>query len=97
MHDETWLDYAMSDRENDRLQKSQSYCLIVKLFIFLSISISKESSMIKKACYELVRTAPKGRWNGIERNYRSDEVHRLRSEVQIEYTLAVSILLKFRQ
>jgi isocitrate lyase len=51
--------------------------------------------MMTKAFYELVRTAPKGRWNGIQRNYGPNEVHRLRSGVQIEYTLAVSILVKF--
>jgi isocitrate lyase len=45
--------------------------------------------------YEVVRTAPKGRWNGIQRNYGPTEVYRLRSGVQIEHTLAVSILVKF--
>jgi isocitrate lyase len=47
--------------------------------------------------YEVVRTAPKGRWNGIQRNYGPTEVYRLRSGVQSEYTLAVSILVKFFQ
>jgi isocitrate lyase len=45
---------------------------------------------MNKVFYELVRTAPKGRWNGIQRNYGPDAVRRLRSTVQIEYTLAVS-------
>jgi isocitrate lyase len=53
--------------------------------------------MMNKVFYELVRTSTKGRWNGIQRNYGPDEVHRLRSGVQIEYTLAVSILVKFRE
>lgn len=47
--------------------------------------------MMNKAFYELIRAAPKGRWNGIRRSYGPDEVQRLRSGVQIEYTLAVSI------
>ena len=44
--------------------------------------------MMNKVFYELVKTAPKGRWNGIQRSYGGDEVLRLRSGVQIEYTLA---------
>ncbi|CAF3930318.1 unnamed protein product [Rotaria magnacalcarata] len=44
--------------------------------------------MINKAFYDLVRTAPKGRWSGIQRNYGPEEVQRLRSGLQIEYTLA---------
>jgi isocitrate lyase len=50
---------------------------------------------MNRVFYEVVRTAPKGRWNGIQRNYGPAEVYRLRSEVQNEYTLAVSILVKF--
>jgi hypothetical protein len=71
------------------------HSLHTQKFHFLSIFISPENNMMNKAFYELVRTAPKGRWNGIRRNYGPDEVHRLRSGVQIEYTLAVSILEKF--
>lgn len=47
--------------------------------------------MLNKAFYELVRTAPKGRWNGIQRTYGPDDVYRLRGGVQIQYTLAVRI------
>ncbi len=53
--------------------------------------------MINKVFYELVRTAPKGRWSGIQRNYGPEEVQRLRSGLQIEYTLAVRILMTFFQ
>ncbi|CAF0984194.1 unnamed protein product [Rotaria sordida] len=44
--------------------------------------------MLNRAFYELVRSAPKGRWNGIQRHYGPEDVYRLRSGVQIEYTLA---------
>lgn len=44
--------------------------------------------MMNKVFYDLVRSAPSGRWNGILRNYGPEEVSRLRSGVQIEYTLA---------
>lgn len=47
--------------------------------------------MMNKVFYDLVRSAPSGRWNGILRNYGPEEVSRLRSGIQIEYTLAVSI------
>ncbi|CAF1114950.1 unnamed protein product [Rotaria sp. Silwood1] len=43
---------------------------------------------MNRAFYELIRSAPKGRWNGIQRNYGPEQVHQLRSGVQIEYTLA---------
>lgn len=46
--------------------------------------------MMNKVFYDLVRSAPSGRWNSILRNYGPEEVSRLRSGVQIEYTLAVS-------
>ena len=47
--------------------------------------------MMNKVFYDLVRSAPAGRWNGILRNYGPEEVSKLRSGVQIEYTLAVGI------
>ncbi|CAF4454161.1 unnamed protein product, partial [Rotaria socialis] len=45
--------------------------------------------MINKVFYDLVRSAPKGRWSGIQRTYGPEEVQRLRSGLQIEYTLAL--------
>lgn len=50
--------------------------------------------MMNKVFYDLVRAAPKGRWNGIKRSYGPDDVRKLRSGIQIEYTLAVSTLSK---
>ncbi|CAF3300089.1 unnamed protein product [Rotaria socialis] len=43
-----------------------------------------------KAFYDLIRSAPKGRWSGIKRNYGPENVNRLRSGLQIEYTLATN-------
>ena len=73
------------------------HSLYTQNFHFLSIFISSENNMMNKVFYELVRKAPSGRWNGIQRTYGPDLVHRLRSGVEIEYTLAVSILGKFFQ
>jgi len=38
--------------------------------------------------YSLVPSAPKGRFDGIERTYTAEEVQRLRGSLQIRYTLA---------
>ncbi len=38
--------------------------------------------------HALIPTAPKGRFNGIDRNYSVADVKRLRGSVQLEYTLA---------
>lgn len=48
---------------------------------------------MNKAFYELIRKAPNGRWDGIKRVYGPDIVRRLRSGVEIEYTLAVRTLV----
>lgn len=49
---------------------------------------------MNKAFYDLVRKAPSNRWNGIKRVYGPEVVGRLRSGVEIEYTLAVSLFKK---
>ena len=41
-----------------------------------------------KSFYDLVPSAPKGRYDGIERPYSIKEVERLRGSFPIEYTLA---------
>jgi len=45
---------------------------------------------MNKAFYDLVRKAPSNRWNGIKRVYGPEVVGRLRSGVEIEYTLATN-------
>jgi len=62
--------------------------ILICFVIFLSVLL--KNNIMSKVFYELVRTAPKGRWNGIQRIYAPDVVRRLRSAIQIEYTLAVS-------
>lgn len=54
------------------------------------VDLSLDLTMFNKSFYQLVRTAPTGRWDGIKRSYEAKDVNRLRSSVQIEYTLAVS-------
>ena len=49
---------------------------------------------MNKAFYDLIRKVPAGRWDGIKRVYGPDIVRQLRSGVEIEYTLAVSIFEK---
>ena len=41
-----------------------------------------------KSFYDLVPSAPKGRYDGIERPYSIDDVKQLRGSFPIEYTLA---------
>lgn len=38
--------------------------------------------------YDIIRTAPKGRFAGIKRNYTIEDVQKLRSSVHVEHTLA---------
>ena len=38
--------------------------------------------------YNLVPSAPKGRFDGIERSYTAEDVKRLRGSVDIKYSLA---------
>ena len=38
--------------------------------------------------YNIVSSAPKGRYDGIERNYTAEDVKRLRGSVDIKYSLA---------
>lgn len=38
--------------------------------------------------YDLIKSAPKGRFAGIKRNYTVEDAAKLRSSVRIEYTLA---------
>lgn len=48
------------------------------------------SSPTTKTFYEIVKSAPKGRWNGIKRKYTVEDVEKLRGSVQIDYTLATT-------
>lgn len=41
-----------------------------------------------KNFYQIVKSAPKGRWKGIQRNYQVEDVLKLRGSVEIEHTLA---------
>lgn len=41
-----------------------------------------------RAPFQLVRSAPKGRFIGCKRNYEVEDVLKLRGSIQIEYTLA---------
>ena len=41
-----------------------------------------------KSFYDLVTSAPKGRFDGIERPYSVEDVEKLRGSFPIEYTLA---------
>ena len=41
-----------------------------------------------KSFYDLVPSAPEGRFDGIERPYSVEEVEKLRGSFPIEYTLA---------
>jgi isocitrate lyase len=43
---------------------------------------------VSKSFYDLIPSAPKDRFDGIERPYSVEEVKKLRGSVQIEYTLA---------
>jgi hypothetical protein len=39
-------------------------------------------------CFQVVKSAPKGRYKGIKRNYEVEDVLKLRGSIDIEYTLA---------
>ena len=41
-----------------------------------------------KSFYDLVTSAPKGRFDGIERPYSVEDVEKLRGSFPIEYTLS---------
>ena len=41
-----------------------------------------------KTFYDLIPSAPKGRFDGVERNYTVEDVEKLRGSFPIEYTLA---------
>lgn len=55
------------------------------------------SSQTAKSFAEIVKTFPKGRFNGIVRNYTNEEVDKLRGSVHIEYTLAKRGAIKLWQ
>ncbi|TKR87391.1 hypothetical protein L596_011794 [Steinernema carpocapsae] len=46
------------------------------------------SQQIAKNFYQVVKSAPKGRFHGIKRNYEVEDVLRLKGSIDIEYTLA---------
>lgn len=46
------------------------------------------ASQVSKNFYQVVKNAPKGRFQGIKRNYGVEDVLKLRGSVDIEYTLA---------
>uniref|UniRef100_A0A1I8BKZ1 Malate synthase n=1 Tax=Meloidogyne hapla TaxID=6305 RepID=A0A1I8BKZ1_MELHA len=46
------------------------------------------SQTIAKNFYQVVKTAPKGRYKGIKRNYEVEDLLKLRGSIDIEYTLA---------
>ncbi|CAD5223635.1 unnamed protein product [Bursaphelenchus okinawaensis] len=45
-------------------------------------------SQVSKNFYQVVKSAPKGRYKGIKRNYEVEDVLKLRGSFDIEYTLA---------
>nr|CAD2179974.1 unnamed protein product [Meloidogyne enterolobii] len=46
------------------------------------------SQTIAKNFYQVVKTAPKGRYKGIKRNYEVEDLLKLRGSIDIDYTLA---------
>jgi isocitrate lyase len=54
----------------------------------MSITLHKPQETKMSNFHALIPTAPKGRFDGIDRNYSVADVKRLRGSVQLEYTLA---------
>jgi isocitrate lyase len=46
------------------------------------------AQQVAKNFYQVVRNAPKGRYQNIKRNYEVEDVLKLRGSIEIEHTLA---------
>ncbi|PAV66026.1 hypothetical protein WR25_19445 isoform B [Diploscapter pachys] len=56
---------------------------------FLSLDYLTMAQHAAKNWYQVVKTAPKGRFKGIKRDYEVEDVLKLRGSIDIEYTLAI--------